>query len=369
MLADPPLGPHADGRQLVPLQPDTGEAGQAFGGQPVFGQQIDYHLFQLPQVEMQISAMALQVQHRVEHQLARAVVGNLAAAVDAVQGQGRVGGIKAQKAWVGATAEGVAGLVLQQDYGIWAFWLQQQPLLQLPLGMPAPLERHQPLGFKKDCIELRTHGQASLALVGPCTGGGCHLMKLLIHGRNLDVTPAIREYTETKLTRAITNHEGLVKEADVHLSVARNPSVPQQIVEVTMYANGTVIRAQEKSENLYASIDLVASKLTRQLNRYKERLLDSQQGPVHRSARDEELGAASLPPPGASLTDGLQPELPSPGVRRKYFDMPPMSLDDALHQLDLIDHDFYVFRDKETNQLQVAYRRNHGGFGVIQAKA
>jgi putative sigma-54 modulation protein len=194
-------------------------------------------------------------------------------------------------------------------------------------------------------------------------------MKLLIHGRNLDVTPAIREYTETKLTRAITNHEGLVKEADVHLSVARNPSVPQQIVEVTIYANGTVIRAQERSENLYASIDLVANKLTRQLNRYKERLLDSQQGPVHRSARDEELGAASLPPPGASLTDGLQPELPSPGVRRKYFDMPAMSLDDALHQLELIDHDFYVFRDKETNQLQVAYRRNHGGFGVIQAKA
>ncbi|MFM7395339.1 MAG: ribosome hibernation-promoting factor, HPF/YfiA family [Cyanobium sp.] len=193
-------------------------------------------------------------------------------------------------------------------------------------------------------------------------------MKLLIHGRNLDVTPAIRDYTETKLTRAINHFEGIVKEADVHLSVARNPRVPQQIAEVTMFANGTVIRAQERSDNLYASIDLVASKLSRQLNRYKDRLLERQQGPVHRSARDEEAGAASLPLPGASLTDGKEPATPSRGVRRKYFAMPPMALDDALHQLDLIDHDFYVFRDAETDQIQVVYRRNHGGFGVIQPR-
>ena len=196
-------------------------------------------------------------------------------------------------------------------------------------------------------------------------------MKLLIHGRNLDVTPAIREYTETKLIRAIHHFEGLVKEADVHLSVARNPRVPQQTVEVTMFANGTVIRAQERSDNLYASIDLVASKLSRQLHRYKDRIQEQEQeqGPVHRSARDEEAGAAAnLPPPGSTLVDGKEPELPSPGVRRKYFTMPPMSLDDALHQLELIDHDFYVFRDSASGQIQVAYRRNHGGFGVIQAR-
>ena len=63
----------------------------------------------------------------------------------------------------------------------------------------------------------------------------------------------------------------MVQEADVHLSVARNPRVPQQTAEVTVFANGTVIRAQERSENLYASIDLVANKLARQLRKYKER--------------------------------------------------------------------------------------------------
>jgi putative sigma-54 modulation protein len=112
----------------------------------------------------------------------------------------------------------------------------------------------------------------------------------------------------------------------------------------------------------------VASKLARQLNRYKERLQDRHQGPVHRSARDEEAGAATLPPPGASLTDGKEPELPNRGVRRKYFAMPAMSLDDALHQLEMIDHDFYLFRDADSGELQVVYHRNHGGFGLIQTK-
>jgi putative sigma-54 modulation protein len=193
-------------------------------------------------------------------------------------------------------------------------------------------------------------------------------MKLVIHGRNLEVTPAIREYTETKLSRAISNFGDMVREADVHLSVARNPRVPQQIAEVTMYANGTVIRAQERSENLYASIDLVASKLSRQLNRFKERVHERSHGPVHRSARDEEAGAVALPPPGSTLTEGLQPEVPQRGVRRKYFAMPPMGLEEALHQLELIDHDFYVFREAETGQIQVVYHRNHGGFGVIQPR-
>ncbi|WP_216905666.1 ribosome-associated translation inhibitor RaiA [Synechococcus sp. CCY 0621] len=193
-------------------------------------------------------------------------------------------------------------------------------------------------------------------------------MKLLIHGRNLDVTPAIREYTETKLNRAISHFDGIVKEADVHLSVARNPRVPQQTAEVTVFANGVVIRAQERSENLYASIDMVATKLSRQLTRYKDRLQERTQGPVHRSAAAEEAGAATLPNPGDSLTDGLVPAVPHRGVRRKYFAMPAMELEEALHQLDLIDHDFYMFRDAVTGQIQVVYRRNHGGFGVIQAR-
>jgi len=195
-------------------------------------------------------------------------------------------------------------------------------------------------------------------------------MKLLIHGRNLEVTPAIRDYTEDKLKRAISHFDGMVKEADVHLSVARNPRVPQQTAEVTVFANGTVIRAQERSENLYASIDLVAGKLARQLRRYKDRQGDHHHSHGHHASHTPSLSdVAGDGAVDGSLLDGKEASLPSPGVRRKYFEMAPMSVDDALHQLELIDHDFYLFRDAASGELQVIYRRNHGGFGVIQAKS
>ena len=194
-------------------------------------------------------------------------------------------------------------------------------------------------------------------------------MKLLIHGRNLEVTPAIRDYTEDKLKRAISHFDGMVKEADVHLSVARNPRVPQQTAEVTVFANGTVIRAQERSENLYASIDLVAGKLTRQLRRYKDRHGDHHHSAGHHASATPSLAElAGDDAVSGSLVEGKEATLPSRGVRRKYFAMPAMSLDEALHQLELIDHDFYLFRDASSGELQVVYRRNHGGFGVIQAK-
>jgi len=160
----------------------------------------------------------------------------------------------------------------------------------------------------------------------------------------------------------------MVKEADVHLSVARNPRVPQQIAEVTVFANGTVIRAQERSENLYASIDLVANKLARQLRKYKERQNSHH---VHsnkstKSIQDQEVHNYSST--NNPLIEGKEPHLPSPGVRRKYFEMTPMSIETARTQLDLIDHDFYLFREEEGSALRVIYKRNHGGYGVIQEK-
>ena len=194
-------------------------------------------------------------------------------------------------------------------------------------------------------------------------------MKLLIHGRNLEITPALRDYTQTKLERATSHFGDAVREADVHLSVARNPRVPQQTAEVTVFASGTVIRAQERSENLYSSIDLAAGKLARQLRRWKERHSDHHHSHGHSASHTPSTDVVNDDTPvEGSLLQGREAELPDPGVRRKYFAMPPMSLDDARRQLDLIDHDFYLFREKDSDQLQVIYRRNHGGYGVIQAR-
>ena len=194
-------------------------------------------------------------------------------------------------------------------------------------------------------------------------------MKLLIHGRNLEITPSLRDYTQTKLERATSHFGDAVREADVHLSVARNPRVPQQTAEVTVFANGTVIRAQERSENLYASIDLAAGKLARQLRRWKERHSDHHHSHGHSASHTPSTDVVNdASPVEPSLLQGREAELPDPGVRRKYFAMPPMGLEEARRQLDLIDHDFYLFREKESDQLQVIYRRNHGGYGVIQAR-
>ena len=193
-------------------------------------------------------------------------------------------------------------------------------------------------------------------------------MKLLIHGRNLDLTASLREYTKTKIDKATHNFQEMVKEADVHLSVARNPRVPQQIAEVTVFANGTVIRAQERSENLYASIDLVANKLARQLRKYKERHNNHH---VHNNKSTKSLNKEEIQNFSSSdnpLVEGKEANLPSPGVRRKYFEMIPMSIEAARAQLDLIDHDFYLFREEEGSALRVIYKRNHGGYGVIQEK-
>ena len=96
-------------------------------------------------------------------------------------------------------------------------------------------------------------------------------MKILIHGKNLELTGALKEYTEAKIEKATHHYKDIVKEADVHLSIEKNPRVSFQTAEVTIFANGTVIRAEEKTENLYSSIDLVSNKLCRKLRKYKER--------------------------------------------------------------------------------------------------
>lgn len=188
-------------------------------------------------------------------------------------------------------------------------------------------------------------------------------MQLVIQGKNIEITDAIREYVHQKIEKAVNHFQTLTTEVDVHLSVARNPRInPKQTAEVTIYANGAVIRAEESSENLYASIDLVADKIARQLRKYKEKRHDQHH------ARTKTGVAVDQLPVEPNLTATKAPELPANVVRTKYFAMPPMTLDEALEQLELVDHDFYMFRNAETGEINVIYERNHGGYGVIQPR-
>lgn len=188
-------------------------------------------------------------------------------------------------------------------------------------------------------------------------------MKLVIQGKNIEITDSIREYVNQKIEKAVTHFQTMITEVDVHLSVARNPRInSKQVAEVTIYVNGAVVRAEEGSENLYASIDMVADKISRQLRKYKEKRYDKHQ-PSMKTAE-----VLSDQPVVADLPTNRTPELPAQVVRTKYFAMPPMSVQEALEHLELVDHDFYVFRNAETGEINVVYERNHGGYGVIQPR-
>ena len=194
-------------------------------------------------------------------------------------------------------------------------------------------------------------------------------MKILIHGKNLELTVALKEYTETKIEKATHHYKDIVKEADIHLSVAKNPRVSLQTAEVTIFANGTIIRAEEKTENLYSSIDLVSNKLCRKLRKYKERHNQT----IHNNFIKNKHSYTNATEETDYLVKDIFNEkrkatLPEPSIKNKYFEMAPISLEEARKQLDLIDHDFYFFRSKKNNKLKVIYKRNHGGYGLIQSK-
>lgn len=192
-------------------------------------------------------------------------------------------------------------------------------------------------------------------------------MKLVIQGKNIEITEAIHDYVQQKISKAVSHFKHLTNEVDVNLSVARNHRIiPKQSAEVTLYIDGAVVRAEESSENLYASIDLVADKITRQLRRYKEKRQ------AHKSSSvkpNEDLVSVEAPTADvAAVLSHKTPQLPEAVVRTKYFAMAPMTVAEALEQLELVDHDFYMFLNGDTGNINVIYERNHGGYGLLQPR-
>jgi putative sigma-54 modulation protein len=193
-------------------------------------------------------------------------------------------------------------------------------------------------------------------------------MKLVLQGKNIELTDAIREYVQQKIEKAVSHFENFTTEIDVNLSVNHNPrAADRQVAEVTIYANGTVIRAQESAEKIYASIDLVADKITRKLRKYKEKNFIAKK--TQTSLKDQSLENELMESIDYDLVGDREPELPTEVVRVKYFSMPPMTMDEAQEHLQMVDHDFYMFCNSETNEINVIYQRNHGGYGVIQPQS
>ncbi|MEM9006738.1 MAG: ribosome-associated translation inhibitor RaiA [Cyanobacteria bacterium P01_F01_bin.86] len=192
-------------------------------------------------------------------------------------------------------------------------------------------------------------------------------MKLVIQGKNIEITEAIHSYVDQKISKAVSHFKHLTNEVDVNLSVARNNRItPKQSAEVTLYINGAIVRAEESSESLYASIDMVANKITRQLRKYKEKRKDRDSSSVK---PNDALVSVDTPTADVSkLLETKSPELPEEVVRMKYFAMPPMTIQEALEHLEFVDHDFYMFRNVDTGEINVVYERNHGGYGLLQPR-
>ncbi|MEL6250171.1 MAG: ribosome-associated translation inhibitor RaiA [Cyanobacteria bacterium J06626_23] len=195
-------------------------------------------------------------------------------------------------------------------------------------------------------------------------------MELVIQGKNIDITPSIRGYVSQKIEKAVSHFQTLITEVDVNLSVARNPRItPKQTAEVTIYVNRSVVRAEESSDSLYASIDMVSDKICRQLRKYKERYREKRRepDPVRASAVLNEPIAEDAPDISQLLTQ-KQPALPPEVLRTKYFEMSPMTVEAALEHLEMVGHDFYMFHNIETHEINVVYERNHGGYGLLQPR-
>jgi putative sigma-54 modulation protein len=176
-------------------------------------------------------------------------------------------------------------------------------------------------------------------------------MKIIFKGKHIEVTDAMRNYIEKRLNK-IERHFDHILEVIVTLSVEKN----RQIVEATLQASRALIRAEEETDDMYASIDRVADKLERQIQKYKEKYFRK----PHAGTKKK-----GLTNKGVDAEDSESDKI-AKIVKTKRFAIKPMSVEEAAMQMDLLGHNFFVFANDNTNKVNVLYKRKDGNFGLIE---
>lgn len=188
-------------------------------------------------------------------------------------------------------------------------------------------------------------------------------MQLVIKGRNIEVNDRLREYVEKKIGK-MTKFLPDVQEIRVELAEEKSRKTSErQVVQVTMRSNGTLLRAEERNSDIYAAIDAVADKLNGQINRFKgkrRRKMERAQVAAVEALETEYMSAAMEPV--ADDEDVFEGRI----VRTKRFSMLPMGEDEAIDQMELLGHDFFVFYNANSDGINVLYRRSDGNFGLLQ---
>ncbi|MGC4376823.1 ribosome-associated translation inhibitor RaiA [Fictibacillus sp. Mic-4] len=181
-------------------------------------------------------------------------------------------------------------------------------------------------------------------------------MKFNIRGENIEVTQALKEYVEKKVAK-LQRYFNETPNSDVHvnLKVYNN----EQSIEVTIPMTGLLLRAEESHADMYAAIDLVVEKLERQIRKHKTK--------VNRKFRQQQDNSKFLFTNGNETTSTavLDEEDELEIVREKRFDLKPMDTEEAILQMDMLGHDFFVYNHAETNKTNVVYRRRDGKYGLI----
>jgi putative sigma-54 modulation protein len=181
-------------------------------------------------------------------------------------------------------------------------------------------------------------------------------MRYNIRGENIEVTPALREYVEKKigkLERHFENTDGV--QVHVNMKVYNDK---QAKIEVTIPMPQLVLRAEERHDDMYAAIDLVSDKLERQIRKHKTK--------VNRKLRDKEakyVFASSE----VSVATAEHEEEEFEIVRTKHFSLKPMDSEEAILQMNMLGHNFFIFTNAETNRTNIVYKRKDGKYGLIEA--
>jgi putative sigma-54 modulation protein len=171
-------------------------------------------------------------------------------------------------------------------------------------------------------------------------------MNIIVTGRHLEITPALKNYVEKKVKR-INRYLSNISEAVVTISVQKY----RHKVEVLLKVNGVLIQAEGVTSEVYSSIDEVSEKLGRQIKKYKEKLVS------HR--KSEGKGSSGAPDVKSTLEVGRI-------IKNKRFELKPMSPDEAVMQMDLLDKNFFIFTNDNSGDINVIYRRRDGNFGLIE---
>ena len=171
-------------------------------------------------------------------------------------------------------------------------------------------------------------------------------MNIIVTGRHIDITPALKAYAEKKIMR-VNRYLSNISEALVTITVEKY----RHKVEVLLKVNGVLIQAEAITGEVYASIDEVVEKLERQIKKYKEKLIS------HRKSESKS---------GAFPVDVNPPEDVGKIIKNKRFELKPMSPDEAVMQMELLDKNFFIFANDNSGDINVIYRRRDGNFGLIE---